>query len=68
MKALSGKELANILERHGWELQRIAGSHHIYIKMGSILRISIPIHGNQPLKKGLQMNLLRQAGLTEKDF
>jgi predicted RNA binding protein YcfA (HicA-like mRNA interferase family) len=30
MKSISGKKLAKILERHGWELLRIQGSHQIY--------------------------------------
>ncbi|MGH9754190.1 MAG: type II toxin-antitoxin system HicA family toxin [Blastocatellia bacterium] len=30
MKAVSGKEFAKILERHGWSLLRVQGSHHIY--------------------------------------
>jgi hypothetical protein len=29
-------------------------SHQIYGKTGSVLRLTIPIHGNLPLKKGLQ--------------
>jgi predicted RNA binding protein YcfA (HicA-like mRNA interferase family) len=29
MKSLSGKEFAKILERQGWTLLRIQGSHHI---------------------------------------
>lgn len=32
MKAVSGKELAKLLERHGWTLLRIQSSHHIYGK------------------------------------
>ena len=35
MKALSGKELAKLLEQRGWELRRIQGSHHIYLRPGS---------------------------------
>jgi predicted RNA binding protein YcfA (HicA-like mRNA interferase family) len=30
VKALSGKEFVRLLERHGWRLLRINGSHHIY--------------------------------------
>ncbi len=67
MKALSGKELAKLLEQHGWELARVHGSHHIYHKVGSTVRISIPIHGNQPLKKGLLRHLIKMAGL-EREF
>ena len=52
-----------MLEFHGWTLQRINGSHHIYAKPGSPLRLSVPIHGNQPLKAGLQRHLMKIAGL-----
>ena len=38
-----------MLESHGWSLQRINGSHHIYAKAGSLVRISVPIHGNESL-------------------
>jgi hypothetical protein len=36
MKAISGKKFSRILERHGWELLRIQGSHHIYGKSGQV--------------------------------
>src|SRR5664280_624202 len=52
MRALSGKELIRILERHGWVLLRIHGSHHIYGKSSSVVRLSVPVHGNRPLKVG----------------
>jgi len=65
MRAISGKELAKILERHGWTLKRVQGSHHIYGKEGSIVRLSVPIHGNRPLKTGLLKHLLKMAGLPE---
>ena len=68
MKAVSGKELARFLERHGWTLMRVHGSHHIYAKPGSVVRISVPIHGSKPLKTGLAKHLLKMAALTETDL
>ena len=68
MKLLSGKELARVLEQHGWKLLRVHGSHHIYGKAESIVRLSVPIHGNQILKLGLQKHLLKMAGLSEEDL
>jgi predicted RNA binding protein YcfA (HicA-like mRNA interferase family) len=68
MKSISGKELTKIVERHGWQFQRIKGSHHIYSKPGTIVRLSIPVHGNKLLKIGLLKHLLKMAGLTEKDI
>jgi predicted RNA binding protein YcfA (HicA-like mRNA interferase family) len=68
MRSLSGKELARILERNGWILLRIQGSHHIYGKLGSQVRLSVPIHRNQTLKIGLLRNLIKKAGLREEDL
>jgi predicted RNA binding protein YcfA (HicA-like mRNA interferase family) len=39
MKALSGREFARLIERRGWQLLRVAGSHHIYGKTGSVVRL-----------------------------
>ena len=63
MTPISGKDLARLLERHGWTLLRVHGSHHVYGKPGSAVRISVPIHGNAPLKVGLARHLLKMAGL-----
>jgi predicted RNA binding protein YcfA (HicA-like mRNA interferase family) len=68
MKSLSGKDLAGLVERHGWQLLRIHGSHHVYGKSGSIVRLSIPIHGNKPLKIGLLKHLLKMGGFQESDL
>jgi predicted RNA binding protein YcfA (HicA-like mRNA interferase family) len=66
MKAISGRELAKALEKDGWTLLRINGSHHIYGKAGSEVRISVPIHGSKPLKIGLQRHLMKLAGLGDR--
>ena len=65
MRLMSGRELARLLERRGWRLLRVAGSHHIYGKQGSIVRLSIPIHGNRPLKIGLLRHLAKLAGIED---
>lgn len=68
MKSLSGKDLAKLLEQRGWVLRRVHGSHHIYGKPGSDVRLSVPIHSNRSLKVGLLRHLLKQAGLSEQDL
>jgi predicted RNA binding protein YcfA (HicA-like mRNA interferase family) len=68
MKSVSGKELARLLEPNAWTLLRIHGSHHIYGKSGSIVRLAVPIHGNQPLKIGLLKHLPKMAGLQESNL
>lgn len=68
MKSVSGREFARIVERHGWSLLRVSGSHHIYSKPGSIVRLSVPIHGNKPLKTGLLRHLVKMAELSDDDL
>jgi len=67
MKAVTGKQLARTLERHGWELRPDTGSHHICAKADTAVRLSVPIHGNRPLKTGLARHLLKMADLSEED-
>jgi len=63
MRTVSGREFARLVERHGWSLLRVHGSHHIYGRAGSAVRLSIPIHGNKPLKPGLLRHLAKLAEL-----
>jgi len=65
VKIVSGKEFARILEKKGWKLKRVKGSHHVYVKKNNPARISIPIHGNNPLKEGLLRHLMKIAEIDE---
>jgi len=68
VKSVSGRDFSRIVERRGWTLLRISGSHHIYGKSGGIVRLSIPIHGNKPLKTGLLRHLAKLAEISDEDI
>ena len=51
MKRLTGREMCRVLERHGWRLDRVNGSHHNYKKPGSSGSPSVPVHGSKTLKE-----------------
>jgi predicted RNA binding protein YcfA (HicA-like mRNA interferase family) len=68
MRAVSGRDFARLVERRGWRLLRISGSHHVYGKTGSVVRLSIPIHGNRPLKIGLLRHLAKLAEISDDDL
>ena len=68
MKTVSGKDFARLLEKNGWELKRINGSHHVYCKKGNPARITVPIHGNTSLKIGLQRHLMKTAEIKESNL
>ena len=46
----------------GWVEDRITGSHHI-MKREGFQAVSIPIHGNKDLPKGLERSLKKQLGI-----
>ena len=58
---LSGKDMVKKLKKSGWELRRIEGSHHQMYKNG--IRVTVPVHGNKDLGKGLEDKILKEAGL-----
>jgi predicted RNA binding protein YcfA (HicA-like mRNA interferase family) len=68
VKAVSGKQFARLLEQRGWSLARVNGSHHVFVKPGVPERISVPIHGNKPLKVGLQRHFMKLAGISEDEL
>jgi predicted RNA binding protein YcfA (HicA-like mRNA interferase family) len=68
VKSLSGRDFARLIERQGWRLLRINGSHDISAKSGSSVRLSIPIHANRPLNRGLLRHLAKRAEIPDADL
>ncbi len=59
---MNGKDLIKVLKENGWILDRINGSHHIFIKEEK-RAIPVPVHGSKELPKGLVNAILKQAGI-----
>lgn len=68
MKSISGKQLCRVLERKGWELKTIKGSHHVYMVEGRTERISVPVHGNKDMKMGLLKAIMKLAEIDESEL
>ena len=64
MKPISGPDLCKELERAGWGLERIKGSHFIYAKPGERRVISVPVHGTRNIKIGLAARIARDAKIS----
>ncbi len=60
--------MCRLLEKKGWKLARITGSHHIYCLEGKNVRITVPVHGTQDLKAGLQKFIMKLAEISESDL
>jgi predicted RNA binding protein YcfA (HicA-like mRNA interferase family) len=62
---VSGKDAVRILEKAGFVLAHVTGSHHI-MKHPDGRWTSVPVHGNKDLKAGTQRNIERNAGFKLK--
>ncbi len=58
---MTGKELVKLLERNGWTLVSVRGSHHKMNKEGR--SIPVPVHAGKDVPKGTLNRILKEAGL-----
>jgi predicted RNA binding protein YcfA (HicA-like mRNA interferase family) len=69
LPVVSGKAVVRALQRAGFTIDRIKGSHHAMIHRGPPFRlVSVPVHGNKPLKIGTLADIIARAGLTVEEF
>lgn len=66
LPVLSGKEVAKIFEKAGWEFARQRGSHMILVKPGQITTLSVPNH--KEVARGTLRSLVRASGMTVEQF
>ena len=65
----NGHRIVNALQRHGFELVRVSGSHYMLRKPGkSLCKVSVPVHGARDLPPGTVHSIIKQAGLTSEEF
>ncbi len=55
-------------KRAGWRVNHIEGSHHILIKEGRDVHLSIPVHRGKTLGVGLLKKIIVKAGLTNEEY
>ncbi len=67
LPAITPKDIIRVLEKEGFVLDRIKGSHHIYSHPETRRRAVIPIH-KKDLPKGTLLEILRQAGISKEDI
>ena len=68
MRSVSPRDLIQAVERRGWVVLRVHGSHHIYGREGSTVRLSISVYEGRDLKVGLVRHLMKMAGISEGDL
>ena len=64
---VTAREVIRVLERLGFELDRIAGSHYVMWKAG-VGTVVVPHHGSKSLPKGTLRGILKNAGVSVAQF
>jgi predicted RNA binding protein YcfA (HicA-like mRNA interferase family) len=67
LPCISPEKLGRVLEKCGFELERIRGSHHYYHNPETKKSTSVPFH-SKDVPKGLLNEILKEAGISREEF
>ena len=66
LPVVSGKDVLNVLLKHGFVIKRQKGSHVHLVKLheGKLLHVTVPVHANKDLNPFVIRSIARQAGYS----
>jgi predicted RNA binding protein YcfA (HicA-like mRNA interferase family) len=67
LPSLTPQKIIKILEKKGFVLDRVKGSHHIYYHPETKKRAVVPLH-KRDLPRGTLLEILRQAGIGQEEL
>ncbi len=67
LRPIKVRKMMRLLEKFGYRLIRVTGSHYIYKKEGKGL-IPIPKHGEEEICPSLLSKMVRELGIDRKTF
>jgi len=65
--SISGERVVRALERAGFKVARVAGSHHI-MRHPDGRGTTVPVHPGRDLAKGTLRNILSDVGISVEDL
>jgi predicted RNA binding protein YcfA (HicA-like mRNA interferase family) len=68
LRNLSGRDVCEILSRHGFVKVRQRGSHIVMQKKEEGTTITVPVPDHDVILIGTPMSIIRQSGLFKSDF
>jgi mRNA interferase HicA len=64
---LTPRKVIQILNKKGFVLIRIKGSHHLYWNEHARRQVTVPVHA-QDLPQGTLLEILKQAGISREEI
>ena len=68
LRVLSGREVCQILERHGFVEVRRRGSHVVMQRRTDTGTITVPVPDHRELATGTVLSIIRQSGVGRTAF
>jgi len=69
LPALTGRDVVRALQKAGFVVIRVSGSHHrLEHPSDSSRTTTVPVHAGKTLKRGTLRAIIKQAGLTVDEF
>ena len=68
LRVLSGTEVCQILQEHGFKKVRQRGSHIVMQLKLETTTITVPVPSHDPVKVGTLRSIIRQSGLPKALF
>ena len=66
--SIKPRKVIRVLKQIGFIKARQTGSHIILVDKENKNIIVVPIHANKDIKKGILRSIIKQSGLTVKEF
>lgn len=67
LPAVPGAKVVRALERAGFTIARISGSHHV-MRHPDGRTVVVPVHGGRDIAKGTLRNILAIIGMDTEEF
>jgi len=64
---IKGKMLLKILQRVGYKIDHIQGSHHILRRFDG-KKTTVPVHNNNEVPKGTLLGILNDLDISKEEF
>jgi predicted RNA binding protein YcfA (HicA-like mRNA interferase family) len=68
LRILSGEQVCDILEKHGFIQVRQRGSHIVMQKRLPDTTITVPVPNHSEIRIGTLQSIIRQSGLSKFEF
>lgn len=68
LPVVKARELIKVLKKKGFIHARTKGSHYIFLHPDKKITVSLPIHKNKDLGRGITKQILEDAKISEEEL